>query len=57
MNKQPSMEAIKAVFPKAMHCLCSWHLQKNVIANIKDAEFYKAFKKCIYANFDCNEFE
>ena len=50
-------EVIKAVFPDAAHRLCAWHLQKNATSNIKDSEFCEAFKKCIYANFDCDEFE
>ena len=66
-NKHPSVlvtdgdevmrEAIKAVFPETTHQLCVWHFQKNVTANIKDLEFCAVFKKCIYANFDCDEFE
>ena len=67
MKKQPSvvvtdgdkamMEAIKVVFPEATHQLCAWHLQKNATSNIKDTEFCEAFRKCIYANFDPDEFE
>jgi len=45
MNKQPKSivtdgdgamrEAIKEVFPNAIHHLCGWHLSKNVFENVK----------------------
>jgi len=29
-------EALKTVFPSTRHCLCAWHLNKNVVDNVKN---------------------
>ncbi|XP_072059595.1 protein FAR1-RELATED SEQUENCE 5-like isoform X2 [Arachis hypogaea] len=67
MNKHPSLvitdgdnamkSAIEEVFPNATHRLCAWHLYKNAVSHIKDPEFREKFKKCLYAKFECDEFE
>ncbi|RYR13815.1 hypothetical protein Ahy_B04g070602 isoform E [Arachis hypogaea] len=49
--------AIAEVMPSAKHRLCAWHLEKNCVQRVKEAEFWKVFKKAIYANFDVDEFE
>ncbi|XP_057730232.1 protein FAR1-RELATED SEQUENCE 5-like [Arachis stenosperma] len=67
MNKHPSLvitdgdnamkSAIEEVFPNATHRLCAWHLYKNAVSHIKDPKFREEFKKCLYAKFECDEFE
>ncbi|XP_072071841.1 uncharacterized protein [Arachis hypogaea] len=47
--------AIAEVMPSAKHRLCAWHLEKNCVQRVKEAEFWKVFKKAIYANFDVDE--
>ncbi|XP_016164187.1 protein FAR1-RELATED SEQUENCE 5-like [Arachis ipaensis] len=61
-NKKPSVvvtdgdkamrAAIADVLPSARHRLCGWHLEKNCVLRVKEPEFWKVFKKAIYANFD-----
>ncbi|KAL4321394.1 hypothetical protein AHAS_Ahas14G0106100 [Arachis hypogaea] len=43
--------------PSAKHRLCAWHLEKNCVQRVKEAEFRKVFKKAIYVNFHVDEFE
>ncbi|XP_020978059.1 protein FAR1-RELATED SEQUENCE 5-like [Arachis ipaensis] len=48
---------IAEVMPSAKHRLCAWHLEKNCVQRVKEAEFRKVFKKAIYVNFHVDEFE
>ncbi|KAL4393338.1 hypothetical protein AHAS_Ahas02G0042000 [Arachis hypogaea] len=67
LNKSPSVvvtygdEAIKAaiqeIFPNATHRLCGWHIQKNVMANIKSKGFSDDFRRWLYAPWHPDEFE
>ncbi|XP_057755687.1 protein FAR1-RELATED SEQUENCE 9-like [Arachis stenosperma] len=41
-------EAIRCEFPNAIHKLCTWHLARNAVVNIKDKEFCAAFKTAVY---------
>jgi len=50
-------EAIKQVFSDASHRLCSWHLHKNVQANVKKTPFLEGFRKAMYSNFTSEKFE
>ncbi|KAL4276911.1 hypothetical protein AHAS_Ahas20G0254500 [Arachis hypogaea] len=50
-------EAIRSEFLNATHRLCSWHLARNAVSNIKDANFCRAFKTAVYENFVVEEFE
>ncbi|XP_025664678.1 protein FAR1-RELATED SEQUENCE 8-like [Arachis hypogaea] len=66
-NKKPSVivtdgcdsmkAAIKAVFLKATHRLCSWHMEKNVTSNVKDEGLRQLFTRWIYSNMEIEEFE
>ncbi|XP_057755962.1 protein FAR1-RELATED SEQUENCE 5-like [Arachis stenosperma] len=49
--------AIAEVMPTATHRLCGWHLEKNCVQRVKEAEFRKVFRNAIYANFEIREFE
>ncbi|KAL4300078.1 hypothetical protein AHAS_Ahas17G0164900 [Arachis hypogaea] len=49
--------AIKAVFLKATHRLCSWHMEKNVTSNVKDEGLRQLFTRWIYSNMEIEEFE
>ncbi|XP_025628262.1 protein FAR1-RELATED SEQUENCE 5-like [Arachis hypogaea] len=49
--------AIAEVMPTVTHRLCGWHLEKNCVQRVKEAEFRKVFRKAIYANFEICEFE
>ncbi|KAL4358013.1 hypothetical protein AHAS_Ahas09G0244200 [Arachis hypogaea] len=49
--------AIAEVMPMVTHRLCGWHLEKNCVQWVKEAEFRKVFRKAIYANFEICEFE
>ncbi|XP_057746418.1 protein FAR1-RELATED SEQUENCE 5-like [Arachis stenosperma] len=44
--------AIMEVFSAARHRLYGWHLEKNCVQRVKDTEFWKVFKKAMYANFE-----
>ncbi|XP_020970345.1 protein FAR-RED IMPAIRED RESPONSE 1-like [Arachis ipaensis] len=67
LNKCPSIvvtngdEAIKAaiqeIFLNVTHRLCGWHIRKNVMANIKNKDFFKDFRRCLYALWHPNEFK
>ncbi|XP_016168103.1 protein FAR1-RELATED SEQUENCE 5-like [Arachis ipaensis] len=57
-NDDESMrEAIRCEFPNAIHRLCTWHLARNAVVNIKDKNFCAAFKTVVYDHFDVEEFE
>ncbi|XP_057739765.1 protein FAR1-RELATED SEQUENCE 12-like [Arachis stenosperma] len=57
-DRDESMKkAIRSEFPNATHRLCSWHLARNAVSNIKDANFCSAFKHAVYGNFVVEEFE
>ncbi|KAL4327898.1 hypothetical protein AHAS_Ahas13G0146100 [Arachis hypogaea] len=49
--------AIAEVMPTVTHRLCGWHLEKNCVQRVKEAEFCKVFRKAIYANFEISEFD
>jgi len=38
-------EAIKEVFPSTRHRLCTWHLNKNAVDNLKNSTFWMVLKK------------
>ncbi|KAE8696576.1 hypothetical protein F3Y22_tig00110656pilonHSYRG00182 [Hibiscus syriacus] len=67
MNKSPisvvtdgdraMQRAIKSVIPYAKHILCSWHLSRNVQANIGDPKFTAAFSKCMASWWTTKEFD
>ncbi|XP_025703524.1 protein FAR1-RELATED SEQUENCE 5-like [Arachis hypogaea] len=50
-------EAIRTEFPNATHRLCTWHLARNAISNIKDNDFCAAFKTAVYGHFEVEEFD
>ncbi|KAE8690140.1 hypothetical protein F3Y22_tig00110925pilonHSYRG00015 [Hibiscus syriacus] len=49
--------AIKSVIPYAKHILCSWHLSRNVQANIGDPKFTAAFSKYMASWWTTEEFD
>ncbi|XP_057723810.1 protein FAR1-RELATED SEQUENCE 5-like [Arachis stenosperma] len=49
--------AIRAVFSEATHRLCAWHMQKNVISNLKDEGIRQLFTRWLYSNIEIEEFE
>ncbi|KAL4322247.1 hypothetical protein AHAS_Ahas14G0191400 [Arachis hypogaea] len=49
--------AIAEVMPTTTHRICGWHLEKNCVQRVKEAEFHKVFRKAIYENFEIIEFE
>jgi hypothetical protein len=49
--------AIRSVFPHAHHRLCAWHLARNASSNIKNPKFVPKFKRCMFGDFDIEEFE
>jgi hypothetical protein len=49
--------AIRRVFPHAHHRLCAWHLARNATSNIKNPKFVPKFKRCMFGDFDIEEFE
>ena len=49
--------AIRRVFPNAHHRLCAWHLARNATSNIKNPKFVPKFKRCMFGDFDIEEFE
>ncbi|CAN0873605.1 hypothetical protein LINGRAHAP2_LOCUS10421 [Linum grandiflorum] len=49
MGDLAMFKAIKIVFPDATHCLCSWHLNRNVVKNIKNnPKFRKEWIKFVH---------
>ncbi|RYR54567.1 hypothetical protein Ahy_A06g029873 [Arachis hypogaea] len=50
-------EAIRTEFPNATHQLCTLHLVRNDVSNIKDYEFCAAFKNAVYGHFEVEEFD
>ncbi|XP_016185792.1 protein FAR1-RELATED SEQUENCE 5-like [Arachis ipaensis] len=50
-------EPIKCEFPNATHRLCTWHLARNAVVNIKDKDFCAVFKTAVYGHFDEEEFD
>ncbi|XP_025676536.1 protein FAR1-RELATED SEQUENCE 5-like [Arachis hypogaea] len=56
-GKKAMRAAIAEVMPSAMHRLCAWHLEKNCVQRVKEAKFWKVFKKVIYANFDFDDLD
>ncbi|XP_057719370.1 protein FAR-RED IMPAIRED RESPONSE 1-like [Arachis stenosperma] len=50
-------EAIKTEFSNATHRLCTWHLARNAVSNIKDNDFCAAFKTAVYGHFEVEEFD
>ncbi|XP_052107523.1 protein FAR1-RELATED SEQUENCE 5-like [Arachis duranensis] len=49
--------AIRAVFSEATHRLCAWHVEKNVISNLKDEGIRQLFTRWLYSNIEIEEFE
>ena len=49
--------AIKTIFPTAKHKLCTWHLPRNVKANILDVLFLEAFNICMNSWCTQEEFD
>ncbi|CAN0847966.1 Protein FAR1-RELATED SEQUENCE 5 [Linum grandiflorum] len=51
-------KAIKIVFPDATHRLCSWHLNRNVVKNIKNnPKFRKEWIKFVHRPYPENVFD
>ncbi|KAJ1395595.1 MULE transposase domain [Sesbania bispinosa] len=50
-------EAIRVVFPSAVHILCSWHIHQNACDNVKNSKFLEEFKHMIYGKFMKDRFE
>ncbi|KAL4299722.1 hypothetical protein AHAS_Ahas17G0129300 [Arachis hypogaea] len=50
-------EDIRSEFLNAIHRLCTWHLARNAVVNIKDKDFCAAFKTAVYGHFDVEEFD
>ncbi|XP_052110304.1 protein FAR1-RELATED SEQUENCE 5-like [Arachis duranensis] len=50
-------EAIRCEFPSATQRLCTWHLARNAVVNIKDKDLCAAFKTAVYGHFDMEEFD
>ncbi|KAL4299394.1 hypothetical protein AHAS_Ahas17G0096500 [Arachis hypogaea] len=50
-------DAIRSEFPNATHRVCTWHLARNTVVNIKDKDFCAAFKTTVYGHFDVEEFD
>ena len=36
-------EVIENVFSRTVHCLCSWHIERNLNLNIRDPGFQNVF--------------
>jgi hypothetical protein len=49
--------AIETVLPECPHRLCSWHIGKNVRANVKDDKLRAKFYKLMWDSSDPDEFE
>ncbi|XP_025607591.1 protein FAR-RED IMPAIRED RESPONSE 1-like [Arachis hypogaea] len=49
-------KAMILVFPKATHCLCAWHFQKNITANVKEPLLRSRFNQWLYTNIEIREF-
>jgi len=49
--------AIRTVFPNAHYRLCAWQLSRNAASNIKNPKFVPKFKRCMFGDFDIEEFE
>jgi len=49
--------AIKRVFPKSYHRLCVWHLLRNAMSNIDNADFIPYLKKCMFGDHEVWKFE
>ncbi|KAL4300099.1 hypothetical protein AHAS_Ahas17G0167000 [Arachis hypogaea] len=48
---------IRNEFPYTTHRICTWHLARNAVVNIKDKDFCAAFKTAVYGHFDVEEFD
>ncbi|KAL4381405.1 hypothetical protein AHAS_Ahas04G0130200 [Arachis hypogaea] len=58
IDRDKSMkETIRTEFSNAMHQLCTWHLAQNAVSNIKDNDFYAAFKTAVCGHFEVEEFD
>uniref|UniRef100_A0A8I6Y6F0 Protein FAR1-RELATED SEQUENCE n=1 Tax=Hordeum vulgare subsp. vulgare TaxID=112509 RepID=A0A8I6Y6F0_HORVV len=49
-------KAIAAVLPNTDHRLCSWHIEQNMIRNLRKQKL-KDFRKFVYHIWDVDEFE
>lgn len=49
--------AIDTVLPKCPHRLYSWHIEKNVRANVKDEKLREKIYKIIWDSTNLDEFE
>ena len=58
---QAMANAIKAVFSKSRHRLCSWHISKNAQQNLPglygNPDFHQRFNKCLNGCLTEMEFE
>ncbi|KAL5827486.1 hypothetical protein ACOSQ3_019326 [Xanthoceras sorbifolium] len=50
-------KAIKVEMSGSIHCLCSWHFQRNAHTNLGDTGFTRAFSHCMVAFMTESEFE
>ncbi|KAK7260484.1 hypothetical protein RIF29_26568 [Crotalaria pallida] len=42
---------------EAHHRFCAWHLSRNAIANVKNKHFTKGFNRCMFYDYEVDEFE
>lgn len=49
--------AIARVFPHAHHRLCGWHLFHNATTNVSKPVFAKGFSRCMFYDYEVEEFE
>ncbi|RYQ98784.1 hypothetical protein Ahy_B07g086577 [Arachis hypogaea] len=50
-------EAIRTEFPNDTHRLCTWHLARIAVSNIKNNNFCAAFKTAMYGHFVIEKFD
>ena len=49
--------AIEELMPYTVHRLCTWHLEKNAISNIKRPGFTTKLKKLMFQRYSEEGFE
>ncbi|KAL6630579.1 hypothetical protein ACP70R_028652 [Stipagrostis hirtigluma subsp. patula] len=50
-------KAISIVWPNASHRLCGWHIENNIVSNIKDAEVKEGIRCFLYDRCSIEEIE